>query len=134
MCIWSMLSADIRALALVSKSLPVTIGTTRSAGITAPSAKYGGAISFGLKSMYCSPAAERFSTLIGLLAGTGCARSRSIETASPVAVVWIPVTRPTLMPRIVTSDVGIRPPEVLSSSVSRVTCFVGLISSTPTAM
>jgi hypothetical protein len=87
-----------------------------------------------LKSTYCSPAAERFSTLIALSAGTGCARSRSIDTASPLVVVSILLTRPTLMPRIVTSDVGISPPDVLSINVSRVTCLVGLMSSTPIDM
>ncbi|SHS92438.1 Uncharacterised protein [Mycobacteroides abscessus subsp. abscessus] len=43
--------------------------------------------------------------------------SSAIETARPVAVAWISVTRPTLMPRRVTWEVDIKPPELFNMSV-----------------
>ena len=67
--------------------------------IRSPASAYGGLLSGGSKSRYCSPTAERLCTYIfesiGILVPSFSARS----SRRPVRVTCIPETLPTLTPR-----------------------------------
>ncbi len=70
-----------------------------SPAMTSPALAYGGLLSGGSKSRYCSPTAERLCTCIFESSGILVPSSSASRTRSPLGVTSIAETLPTLTPR-----------------------------------